>query len=336
MNKFILGTLAATLVSTSAFATESDWSGLDREIEALSSTLAPAEGGAKVSGWIHVRWDSSSDFLIGTEDQSGAAFTSIRLNFTGSVADYGYKVSADLASGTAMLRDAFVDWKFTDNLKGRIGQFKMPFLRSGLCGVTTRLFVRPTNIAVTTRDAGLMVSGNFDMLSFAAAVQNGTDGQADEYRTTFRVAADLMGEGAGIKCEGAYGASEGMNVSAAVAFTDDGGVAAPADEVTRTAFEVYMTNGPWAAAAEMVDNDTNIGDNSPWDATVSFMFNDDYEAAVRWEDRDDAGDTTDLTVGINKYLSGHSLKWMLNYRATDSDMVALDGDEISLALVLGF
>jgi len=341
MNKFILGTLTATLVSTTAFATESDWSGLDREIEALSSTLAPAGEGAAVHGWIHVRWDSSSDFMVGTADTSGAAFSSIRLNATGSVADYKYKVGFDLASGSASLRDAFIDWNFTDNLKGRLGNFKVPFLQSVLQGVVGRLMVQPTNITslfganaglTGLRDAGAAVMGHFDMLNFAAALQNGSDGQGDEYRTTFRVGADLMGEGAGHNCEGAYGAAEGMNLSAAVAYSEDGAIT----DSAMTGFEVYLTNGPWAAAGEMMDNDKAVGDNTPWDATVSFMFNEDYEAAVRWEDRDDTANTNDLTVGVNRYISGHNAKWMLNWRTTDSDSAVLDGDTISLALVLGF
>ena len=153
------------------------------------------------------------------------------------------------------------------------------------------VMIRRTNIALSMgmglvgnlvgRDTGVQIDGDFEQIAWAIAVQNGADSVADEYLLTGRVSVDIMGEGAGQWVEGAYNAPDGTNLSVGLAFCDDGFY----NDGSRIGLEAYLTNGPFAASAEVVDNDTDVGDNTPWDATFSWMFNDMWEAALRWEDR---------------------------------------------------
>ncbi|MCB1003827.1 MAG: hypothetical protein KDB35_06540 [Acidimicrobiales bacterium] len=344
MNKFVTGALAVTLVGTTGFASDSEWPELDRELEALSSTLSAQGSGPNLSGWGIVGWNFSGDdpYLVGGEDHSGAAFESIRVNVEGGTAGYAYHLSFDLASGSAELLDAYGRWDFSDNLHGQIGNFRKPFLQSGLLDRNRTVMIRRTNIALSMgmglvgnlvgRDTGVQIDGDFEQIAWAIAVQNGADSVADEYLLTGRVSVDIMGEGAGQWVEGAYNAPDGTNLSVGLAFCDDGFY----NDGSRIGLEAYLTNGPFAASAEVVDNDTDVGDNTPWDATFSWMFNDMWEAALRWEDRDDTADTNDLTLGVNRYVSGHDAKWQLNWRSSDSDSAAIDGDLITLALAVSF
>ncbi|MCA8980428.1 MAG: hypothetical protein KDC14_10415, partial [Planctomycetes bacterium] len=91
-------------------------------------------------------------------------------------------------------------------------------------------------------------------------------------------------------------------------------------------------------------NGKNLGDNTPFTVTGSYLFNGDWEVALRYQGHDDtpltgamAGDFAENTasVVVNKYVSGHDVKWQAQY-ANSSFTTADDIGVFSLGLVLAF
>ena len=105
MNRFVFGALAfATASSLASGGTDvsserGDWLSLDREISSLSTTLSnQGPSGFALSGFMRGRlqWSSDIDNVNGTgDDLLGFGLDNIRLNFDGSIGDYGVHVSAD-------------------------------------------------------------------------------------------------------------------------------------------------------------------------------------------------------------------------------------------------
>ncbi len=105
MNRYVFGALAfATASSLASGGTEvsserGDWLSLDREISSLSTSLSnQGPSGFALSGFMRGRfqWSSDIDDVNGTgDDLTGFGMDNIRLNFDGSIGDYGVHVSAD-------------------------------------------------------------------------------------------------------------------------------------------------------------------------------------------------------------------------------------------------
>jgi hypothetical protein len=333
MKKFVYSAIALSMATGVSYA-NNGWTTLDQEISGLSSSLtAQNAGGPKVGGWVITSVTSNSD-----NDELGFDLNEVRLHVTGDVSnDYSYKVSFEFDGGAATLKDAYIKWKLMDSINATMGQFYTPLLRSSTLDETKLLFLQRTvigqlfhTLGTDGRDQGLMVGGNFEMLNWGVAVQDGGDGNTDDLAITVNVSADVMGKGAG-SVEGAYGAAEGTNLSV-------GGFYHTQDDVTGVGdvfgIEAYFTMGAIAVAANYADLDT--AGISPYDLTASYLFTEMYEAAVRYEDLDDADSTTVISVGVNRYSAGHNLKWTAQYSTVDSDDATLEADEISVGATLAF
>ncbi len=354
MNSFTFGALATVALCASAQATDTTWSGLDQEINSLSASLATqGAAGPKVGGYIVTAFDYEADTpVLGDDpntgvtelayvgdDTAGWDFRFVRVEVKGDLGhDYSYKVSFDLASGSAEIKDAFVDWKITDGIIGRWGRYKVPFARSALVSDTKLLFLQRTAIAdsLNFRDLGASVNGQFEMVRFWINAQNGSDGVVKDMFVNARVTMDIMGEGVAL-VEGAYGAGDAIGMSIGGAIGDDTGL----DNGLRWVIEGAFASGPFSLAAEMADFDVDVGDNTPWDATVSFLFTEQYEVAGRYEDFDDGVDnTTATTFGLNRYVAGHDIKWTLQYRRIDTDTevagITFDRDQVAVGLTVAF
>jgi hypothetical protein len=330
MKKFVYSAVALTMATGASYAADTGWASLDQEISGLSSSLsAQNAGGPKVGGWVITSVNSNSD-----NDILGFDLNEVRLHVTGDVSnDYSYKVSFEFEDGDAVLKDAYLKWKLMDNVSGTMGQFYVPTFRSATSDETKLLFLNRTlnGQRLNLRDQGLMVGGSFEMLNFGVAVQDGADGDTDELRITLNVTADVMGKGAG-GVEGAYGAAEGTNLSVGGFYHMDDGFGVDGFDVFGV--EAYFTMGALAVAAEFGDYDAL--DQSPYSVTASYLFTEMYEAALRYEDRDDAADTTDISAGVNRYSAGHNLKWTAQYVTTSSDDANLETDTISVGATLAF
>ena len=312
MNKFFTTALASTLVCATGFASETEWPELDRELEALSSTLSTLDGGPSFGGWLITTYDSNSDTDTGDFDVSD-----VRLDISGSNGDYGYHVTTDMSA----VVDAYATFGI-GGLSATMGAFRAPTLTSALIDRNQTFFIDRSALggANAGRDGGLMVNGDMGTVGWALAVQDGSDGPADDYNITGRVAMDLMGDGAGSTNEGAYGAGDGTCLSIALAFSDDGASGADA-----TYAEAYFTSGQFSGSVEMVDTDAA----SPTAITVTYAFTGNWELGVRIEDADDGSDDT-MTIGVNKYVSGHDIKWQVNMDDRGGS------DTISVGLAVGF
>jgi hypothetical protein len=375
MRKLVYSAVALTLVSVPGFASENEWSSLDQEINNLSSSLSAQNApGPKVSGYIRTsfRYSTDEEALFGgsgnTEKESGFKLDKIRIEITGDAGlDYSYKVSFDLAGGSATLKDAYVTWKMAENVKGTMGQFTKPVLRSALISDKNLLFTERTALGAffRPRDTGLMFSGTFDTIEWSIAGQNGLDGKQDKYNYSARLAANLMGSGVG-KVEGAYGAGQETNLTAGLAWADDKAL----DEGRVIAVDAALTSGPFSIAGEYVkfqkgttvsgvnifgnkDGDdlhfgssnsnvsVNPADESAWDITASYMFTNEYEGAIRYEDAKDgfnaspSEDVKAWSACVNRYVQGHDIKWTLGYLKTKSDDSAQELGEWTLGLTVG-
>jgi hypothetical protein len=353
MNKLVYSALALTLVSAPGFASENEWSSLDQEIESLSSSLSTQNAtGPKINGWVISSFRHSSDVdadpdPTNEEDQSGFFLESVRVEISGDAgSDYSYKVSFELSEGVLTLRDAYATFRIADAVNGRMGNFKQPFLRSALISDNRLLFLDRTFLGglFASRDLGLMFFGSFDTLDWYIAAQNGSDGVADEFLFTGRLAVNLMGNGTG-KVEGAYGAGDEANLSVGAAVADDGAT----EDGLHWALEAAFAQGPFSVAGEIVDFDDGIdgtdffgtgdglADTTPWDVTASYMFTDMYELAVRYQDFDDDDDSRSYGAVINRYVQGHDIKWLLQYQKAETDAAGVeDIDEIGLGLAVSF
>ena len=327
MKKFVYSAIALSMATGVSYA-NNGWTTLDQEISGLSSSLtAQNAGGPKVGGWVITSVTSNSD-----ANELGFDLNEVRLHVTGDVSnDYSYKVSFEFDGGVATLKDAYIKWKLMDSISATMGQFYLPTFRSATSDETKLLFLQRTinGELLNDRDQGIMVGGNFEMLGWGVAVQDGADGNADELRITLNVTADVMGKGAGA-VEGAYGAAEGTNLSVGGFYHMDDGAGANGNDVFGV--EAYFTMGAIAVAAEFGDYDALNA--SPYSVTASYLFTEMYEAGVRYEDADVAN-TNIITVGVNRYSAGHNLKWTLQYQTLDSDVADVD-DEISIGATLAF
>jgi hypothetical protein len=187
-----------------------------------------------------------------------------------------------------------------------------------------------------------MLSGQYDMLGWYIAAQNGVDGAGDDLAFSGRVTFDAMGTGSGgAGLEGAYGAAEGTNLTFGAGYYMDDDTLV--DDLSAWNVEGSLIVGPFSAEASYVDHDDGFGSvlglaEGPaiLALTGGFMFVPDrWEAAVRWEDLDDDADTSIITLGVNYYAVGHDAKWQLNYAMVDSDDSDVDSDRLGLGLTVG-
>jgi phosphate-selective porin O/P len=378
MNKFVISALVLSATSSLAIAGSEtkEWSSLDRDIENLASSLAAPGPGFGVGGFVRARFANSGDVDLNGGasggDLSGFSLGNTRLNFSGSVGDYGVFVSFDLSSnstfgtgslgGLGFLEDAYATFPIGSTVTGRMGQFRRPFLWSSLVDENNLLFLdRSFNGDVWDgRDNGIQVSGSFEQLGWWIAMQNGGDGLIDDYQLTGRIQFNALGTGIGMQ-EGAYGASADSNLTIGLGWTDDGSDPANSGGVSDSAIAVDAgyTRGGLSVHAEIVDYDDNqkpdvainggtgvagfngspiaTGSETPWAITVGYMVTpNEYELAARYEDLDDDFSTSLTSLGVNRYVQGHNAKWTLQWTSTSADTGGVtDTDTIGLGLTVG-
>ncbi|MDF1801112.1 MAG: hypothetical protein P1V81_18235 [Planctomycetota bacterium] len=342
MQKNLLGLAIATALSSTAVAnTDNSWLALDQEISNLSTNVVN-DSGVAVSGFFTTYYESNSD-----TDTGGWELGYVRLNFKAQVEDFKVKVSTDLASGTASLKDAYVRWSVADDVDVTVGQFKRPFLYGYNVGGGSQLFLmRSANAQNEVRDRGFMVNGGLgDIGTWAIAAQNGADGVTDEHHFTARVVADVMGEGAFGKHEGGvdFFGAEGTHASVAVAFGQENDAV---EDYQKLGIEAAIAVANFWAMVDMVDwsvDGTGLTGGGPADGeapmgiTLAYMFQEDVEVALRMDDLDNTVDTSIMTIGANYYQHlPHTVKWSLNFESVSSDTAALETDTIRLGMTLSF
>jgi len=349
MKKLVYSALALSVTTAGALASDSDWSTLDQEIEALTASTVLDTTGPKFSGRVRTYYESSGD--VGADDLGNFNVRETRLKMTGSRGDYGYTVQADFTGGFSLL-DAYVDFPIGGQVSGRFGQFKAGFSRSALIGGGNIFFVDRNIVGAlwSGRREGFALSGEFDQLGWWLTIHDGTDFGGDEYLITAKVAFDLMGEGANAKNEGAYGGTEEPSATAAVAFYDDGGL----ESGDGTLLEFHGGTNVYSFGVDLL----SVGDDlvtsngsataSPFGTTIdadstpmslfgTYMLQaDTWELGIRFQDYDNGAGEDKLDIGIINHLDGHKLKWTIQYSSTSSDDAANEVDWIAIQLQLAF
>lgn len=306
---------------------EDEWAVLDKELQALESLEYTYEPSAEIWGYGRVN-------LFHNEDtrSTGVNLDNIRLNLTGASGMYSYRVTTELRggpnsgqAGTMDLQDAWLSAPVGEELAFTFGQFKIPFLRSGLVEARDLLFIARTRngIYYSRRDQGLMVNGDHGRFHWAVAGQNGADGQAERWLLTASARVNVIGEQE-LPWEGAYGARSLTRLTFGAGVSNDDA----SSNGTAVALDAYLVHKRFSFQAEwldyargytLVDPIEQRGGTSPWSLTASYMIlPEKYELALRYDDFDDEHspriyDRQTVTLGINRYLLGHDLKWQLNY-----------------------
>jgi len=270
MNKLVLSALAATVAVGTTSASESDWAGLDAELNSLTTAL-DGHGGASVSGYLEAVYDTDdgtgdSDFRTGRN----------AIALSGSNGGYGYGVSINDSEDN----DAYVTFTM-GGMGWTMGTFMKPGTAADAEAQNDRVFSTRNFGDGGARSTGIMTSGNMDALGYSIFV-----GDAEELAA--RVTYDIM-SGDGVNLSVAYSMDDSDSSSAIEAdvssgpfglhytMQDDDGV----DDTCLTAS--YAVNDAWGVAIRQTDN----ADTMDWAVT--------YDDGARWTIETLDGD--DLTIG---------------------------------------
>lgn len=368
MRKLVCGALALSAATGPGFASETDWLSLDSELEALSANLADG-GEASFGGYIVTSFNYHDDAVSSDANEAYFKVNKARIHAKKKW-DNGYsvKVQGDFASssdgtvsdgddatedpsfsggfGTFKIKDAYVRFPAGD-LHGQIGNFKNPFLRSGLVSSAKLFFLTRTVSGEVwgQRDTGFMLDGNFDKLDWAVAAMNAEAGDTS-FRYTGRVGFQVTGEDLN-DWEGAYGYDSGSpSVYLAVSYVDDDGSfdgTDPSLSHNAFGFEGHAVTNTYSVSFESVSySDGGLAgygtlDNSPLAVTGTYMLTPEtWELGVRYDDFDDTDNSNQITVGANHYLNGHALKWTYQYEMISSDDNDLEDSAFRIGLIASF
>jgi len=363
--------LTACVLATSPSAGEDHeaWLGLDQELSKLKTTVnAAAAGETTVGGYLVSHYASTNDFDVGSEELGGWRLRAARIEARGNLnPDWSWKISMDCSSQSGVLKDAYGDWTLSDLGTGlRWGQFKEPFLDSGLSSGSRQLMIDRTLSGDVNdeRQLGAMYYGTARSgdIDWYVAVQNGLDGVAEKSQFSARGVWHLAtGEHDGEtvkafdKYQGALGSHGQRLFSVGVAIQTDGEDASGDDRnklgleaeyawknVYAHAEKVHYDDGIEDSGAHKTLSGTSgpgtvLADTCPCSFTISHLFGDQeqYEAALRHEDHDDAADTTRTTLGFNYYRGGDpNVRWQVNLSSFDSDNDDIDGTVLEAGLVV--
>ncbi len=350
-----LSTGKASETPASKAEVEGEMVALDTEVSALARTQGFTTDDLSFWGFTRVNYAASGDLPAGTDiDYSAFAVDNARIYLDGNHGPAAVRLSADFASGSATLLDAFARLVVTDGALLHVGQFRTPFLATAQVEANRNLFILPTrnSLFYRVRDEsrqGAMLSIEHGPLHWNVAAQNGFDLTLDDLLISSRLELDLVGEGMG-DTEGAYGAPVEPRMTAGVAYSND----EAGDDGMATAADVAFSMARFYAQLEVVDYeadytaldvaaghilptelDAGRGDTTPISLTCSHMLpGDDWEAGVRFEIFDDVLDRELLTLGANYYVSGHDAKLQVNFSTESSN--GDDADLFGIGLTLSF
>lgn len=312
-----------------------EWVALDRELAGVEA-LQVDQGRSNIELWGYIRTSLS---WLEPEDSRSVEFDQVRLNFTGRTGSYDYRLTAEFRDGTARALDAWASKRLGGGVAFTLGRFRAPFLRSGLVEARDLLFILRTRNGFffsqrTSADDGVMFNGDHGRFHWAAASQNGFLDSDSSQRLTGSVRVNLIGERE-LPWEGAYRAGDLTRLTAGAAVSDDD---TASDGLAWNA-DIYLVHRDFSFAAEVVNYQDAYsadlpleqrGGTTPWSVTASLMLVPDrYELALRYDDYDDDMtpndylqnprdlDRKDWTLGVNRYIRGHDLKWQLNYQYAD-------------------
>ena len=339
------------------------WSALDRDVESLAAAVAQATSPMGISAWMKVAFRANSDEFVdldgdnvedpGENDLRGIQFQGLRVNFSGTVGPFDIKLGAEGASGgdvgNMSTRDAYARAALGSHLHVQAGNFRAPFLFSGVASDEKEIFFdRTTQGSLwSVREPGVMLDGVHGRFTWWASALNGGDRAGDEWLLIGKAAFAFAGEPVLPKQTGGYGVDSPTRFQVGLGFADDS--SAKIGDATATSIEGVLISGPVFALAEFLDYDdgfvpnsiptgqaaraaaADVADTAPWSATIGVMVSEVDKIALRVEDVDDSADTRNFGLGYSRYMAGHAAKLQLNWVRTDDN--ADETDELIIGLV---
>ena len=279
MNKLVISALAATVCVGATNASEGDWTGLDAELSALSTSLVVKDGAA-VGGYIETTYDADTEaWGIGRN----------RITLSGDNGGYGYNVSFDATDADA-LDDAYVTFSMF-GMGWTMGTFRAPTTGNHLEAEADLHFLDRNALGGGgARTTGLMAGGDISGFGWAAHYDDGGD-------ITLRVTYDVM-SGDGINLSVAYGMDDGADASwmeanasqgpFGLSFTTGDGAGGDDDSCIVVSYDV---NDSWNVALRSeTDQDTASGDD---ETTIAATHTD---GGARWTIQMD--DDDEFSVGV--------------------------------------
>lgn len=332
-----------------------------------SSGLTPHLDELAFGGLLRASLDYSSDELyeyssdpgvVPSERLSGVRFQDAQLWVEAKTGIFDARVMAKAADSNAFppsssgdvgsfeVRDAWVRADLGSGLHVYAGKYKCPLVASANVDYGSLIMIDRTRVGQLFSGAGAYQPGaaiTFDDERFHAklAFQNGADGVVDAYGVVAR-AEYKLGGGAAYR-EGAYGAGDDWAATFGVGYFNDGSQVGGADFGSAIALDMYTTVNAFSLHAEVLDMDEELAtkavgnaseDAMPFSATVGYLFRENMELALRYQDLDNDGDTTLIGAGYNYYLSGHDAK--LQFNVSQFDENDEDGLLFQIGLAVGF
>ncbi len=307
-------------------------------------------------GLLRASLDYSRDeiYEMSGERLSGVRFQDAQLWVEAKTGMFDVRVMAKAADSTAFppttsgdvdaleVRDAWIRGEVGDGVHVYAGKYKCPLVASANVDYGSLMMIDRTRIGQFFSGEGAYQPGaavTFDDERFHAklAVQNGADGVVDAYGVVAR-AEYKFGGGAAFR-EGAFGAPDDWAATFGLGYFNDGSQIGGDDFGSAIAADCYATVDAFSVHAEILDMDEELAsrtlgnmtdDATAYSATVGYLFQENMEVALRYQDLDDEGDTTLVGAGYNYYLSGHDAKVQVNVSQFDQN------DEDGLLLQIGF
>jgi hypothetical protein len=357
MKKLVCSAIALSLTSAAGFASGSDWSNLDQEVQALAASMSGPQdgGGMQITGVIRSYYANSGDLFVppSGNDLGGFILENARIGVSGARGDYTYDVLLDLAdedSGGAIVLDAVATFPIGGTVKGRFGQYRAGISRSGLVYIQHMMFVDRGIVGslFAGRQQGGGVFGEFDQFNWRVDVMNGDDGVGDDLLIAARGTFDVLGTGRDLT-EGAYGGTEDLSGAIGLAYFDD----ALYDDATGFVIDFHGGTNVYSFGLDVVLIDDDLPSSSTFDADLTnfltlflepdsnpfslygtYMFQPEkWEVGLRYEDADDSFDATKIDIIVSNYIDGHNAKWGFQYSTIDSDIGDIDIIYLQLQLV---
>jgi hypothetical protein len=334
----------------------------EEPIEQLSIQALPADKKISLDGFLRANYIGAKEHLDPADDIPeallGTQIDHARLRLTGKIEGTSYRFGLDALNSELSLQDAWISHEVFQTVRVTLGQFRAPFLTSGLLDADRLLFpVRRTRngIFYNVRSPGLQVNGSEGGFDWSASIQDGIIDPSDTL-ATMRVSYDFTGRGA-LDWEGALGSNFKPHLWATAALSKEDVL----ESGTASALELHYVAGRYSFALEHLNygDDYDLeggpwgpngpesrgerrGDTQPLSVTATYMFVPDLvEFAVRYEDFDDNGglsykDTgleketdfnrSNLYLGINYYVDGHDMKIHLGHLHETRDGID-DGED---------
>jgi len=307
--------------------------------------------GIDIDGFLRAtRLDSTGNSPV-SDAALGTKIDHARLRFTGENDDFAWRIGVDALNSPdgLSLQDAWISLNAPYDTRVTLGNFRPPFITSGLLDADRLLFpIRARNgIFYSVRTPGVQAEGASGDLGWSVAVQDGVLDPSDPLGT-LRVTYDFTGLGA-LPWEGALRSDFKSRFWAALAVSKENSL----DSDLARALELHYVDGRYSLALEWLgygsdyDREEGVGPWSPnidgansvfgerrggthpLSITATYMFVPDLvELAVRWEDLDDVRgdgafssgspvaadadfDRRKLFIGLNYYVKGHDMKFHL-------------------------